>query len=449
MHIPQRVHFVGIGGIGMSALARYLVARGHDVSGSDRSANGEVPSLRALGTRVAVGHDAANIRGAELVVVTSAAPESNPEVVAARELGVPVVKRSELLAAISNAGFGIAVAGTHGKTTTSALIGWILLSAGLDPTVLIGGTSANLGSNQRVGGNYIVVEADEYDASFLALRPPVAVITNVEPDHLDFYGSVDRIHNAFHRFAEGVSQTLVYCADDPVLAEIVAEIGAETIGYGRHEGTYRACRIEETGLLTTFSLTGPDDEIRFTSPLAGPHHVLNATAAIVVARVIGVPAPAVVEAVASYRGVARRLEVKGEASGVLVMDDYAHHPTEIQADLAAIKRRYGRPLRVVFQPHTYSRTHDFLADFAQSFDSADAVYLLDIYAARETDTRGISGADLARETSRRHPATIYAPTMDECLAAIVRDLRPGDMIVTMGAGDVGGLGPAILEMLRA
>ncbi|HZS93596.1 MAG TPA: UDP-N-acetylmuramate--L-alanine ligase [Chloroflexota bacterium] len=449
MVIPQRIHFVGIGGIGMSALARYLLARGHDVSGSDQSANGQVPDLRAAGARIAVGHRAVNVRNAELVVVTSAAPESNPEIVAARELGIPVIKRAELLAEISNAGFGIAVAGTHGKTTTSALIGWILVSAAFDPTVLIGGTSANLGSNARVGGDRVVVEADEYDASFLRLRPRIGVITNVEPDHLDFYGSVDRIHDAFRRFAAGVSETLVYCADDPILATIAGGLSVETIGYGRNAGTFRASRIEEDGLMTSFSLIAPEGETRFATPLAGPHHVLNVSAAIVVARVLGVPGPAITEAVASYRGVARRLEVKGEEGGVLVMDDYAHHPTEIKADLAAIKKRYGRPLRVIFQPHTYSRTSDFLADFAQSFSAADAVYLLDIYAARETDTRGMSGEDLARETSLRHPAVTYTPAMGECLVQIARDTRPGDMVVTMGAGDVDRLGPAILDTMRA
>src|SRR5579875_1056043 len=304
----------------MSALARYLLARGHTVSGSDRVGVGQLPELHAAGARVTVGHDAVNVGDAQLVVVTSAAGADNPEILAAHSAHIPVLKRAELLAEISNAGKGIAVAGTHGKTTTSAMISWILVHAGLDPTVLIGGTSADLGSNARVGSNLVVVEADEYDASFLRLHPEIAVITNVEPDHLDFYSTVDRLHDAFRRFAAQVQRTLVICADDPVLPGLVAGLRPSVVSYGRTAGDYVVHNIAEGRHATRFTLLGPNGSADFSTPLAGPHHVLNATAAVLTARQLDVPDVVIAEAVSSYRGVARRLEVKGEAAGVLVMD---------------------------------------------------------------------------------------------------------------------------------
>jgi UDP-N-acetylmuramate--alanine ligase len=444
----HRIHLVGIGGIGMSALARYLHARGFAVSGSDRAANEQTDGLRALGMRVEIGHDAVHLGDADLVVASSAVASSNPELVAAKERGVPVIKRSVLLAAIMNPMTGIAVAGTHGKSTTSALIAHLLLAGGLDVTALIGGVSTNLGSNARVGeSKLVVVEADEYDASFLQLRPTIAVITNAEADHLDFYGTVERIHDAFRRFAESVEGTLVICADDPVLPSLADGTQARIITYGIDGGDWQAQGIAESQGRTEFTVTRGAKQYRMSMPLAGRFNVLNALAAVIVAVQFDVPMESIARGLATFAGVRRRFEVKGEAGGVLVMDDYAHHPSEIRVNLTAMRERFGRPIRVIFQPHTYSRTFTLLGDFEGAFAGADAVYLTDIYAAREENIWGIHGEDLAEAVGRRHCAVRYTESLDATLERVVDEARPGDLVVTMGAGNVDQLGPRILERL--
>lgn len=440
----RRVHMVGIGGIGMSALARYLLSRGIAVSGSDRAPGEQGEALRALGATIHAGSDAGNLGNADLVVVTSAAPSDDPEIMAARAAGIPVIKRAELLAEIANPALGIAVAGTHGKTTTSALIGHILTEAGLDPTVLIGGISKNLGSNARMGGNVTVVEADEYDASFLHLHPQIAVITNVEPDHLDFYGSPENVHDAFRRFAAQVHDTLAVCADDAGALDAAGGSPASLLTYGIADGRIRAEDLDEGPFGSTFSVDG----VRYRLPVAGRHNVRNALGAIAVARTLAVPPDRVAGAIASFAGVGRRLEVVGEEGDITVIDSYGHHPTEIRHDLEALARA-KRPIRLIFQPHTYSRTKAFLHDFATAFGRADTVYLLDIYAARENDTLGISGQDLATATARHHPHVAYTATAEETMRRILGDARPGDLVVTMGAGDVTLLGPRLLDGLRA
>jgi UDP-N-acetylmuramate--alanine ligase len=445
----HHVHFVGIGGIGMSALARLLLARGYRVSGSDQSPGEQGDALSRLGASVVPHHAPENVRGADLLVVSSAVPRDNPEIRAAEAARIPMVKRSELLASIMNPSKGIAIAGTHGKTTTSALVGHILTYAGRDPTILIGGVARNLGSNARLGASQlVVVEADEYDASFLRLRPSIAVITNIEPDHLDFYGTLQGIHAAFRRFAQGVRDTLIIDADDPALPGIVSGIGASVVDYGLREGAWRAEHIREHGGITHFRVRGGSKKAVYSTSLAGSHNVANCLAAIVVAHALGLTHDKIVPAVASFEGVARRFERKGEAGDVLVFDDYAHHPTEIRVNLAAMKSRFGRPLHVIFQPHTYSRTSALLEDFAESFAEARAVYLMDIYAARETDTMGVSGQRLADETARRHAHVSFTPTADATVSAVVKNVSPGDLVITMGAGDVHRLGPLILDRLR-
>ncbi|MGH2448292.1 MAG: UDP-N-acetylmuramate--L-alanine ligase [Chloroflexota bacterium] len=434
--IGHRVHFVGVAGIGMSALARLLIARGHEVSGSDRSPGIQGERLVAEGATVFSDHAADNVRDADVVVRSSAVPSDNPELQAALSRGIPVIRRAELLAEIAHAGRSIAIAGTHGKTTTSALLSTILLRAGLDPTVLIGGISAELGSNCRVGSELTVVEADEYDGSFLPLHPAMAAITNVDPDHLDYYGSPQRVRAAFAQFATQVSEVLVVCADDLELPELAVLSPAKLVTYGLDRGEYRATDLVEDGTSTRFTLHGPQGSETFLTPLAGAHHVLNTVAAILLARTLDVPNVTIRAAVREYQGVARRLEVKGQLDGILVIDDYAHHPTEVRADLGAIKQRYGRPVRVCFQPHTYSRTADFFDEFTDAFSAADWVYLMDIYAARETDTRGVSGLALATAVALKHPNARYTETMNESLRALREDSQPGDIIVTMGAGDV-------------
>lgn len=444
----QHVHFVGIAGIGMSALARFLLRKGYVVSGSDREPGEQGRALTEAGARVVAGHAATNLADADLVVISSAVPPDNPELVAARGAGIPVVKRAELLAAIMNAGTGIAVAGTHGKSTTSALIGHLLVEGGRDPTVLIGGISTNLGSNARIGdGRLVVVEADEYDASFRHLSPTVGVITNVEPDHLDFYRTVGRLHAAFRDFAAAVTGTLIVCADDPVLRFLVGGVASRIITYGTEAGEWRGEAIEEEGGKTSFRVRHAGAVDRYETPLAGVHNVRNALAAIIVADAFGLPRDTIAHGLATFAGLQRRFEIKGEVNDVLVMDDYAHHPTEVQVNLTAMKSRFNRPVRLIFQPHTYSRTHDLLDEFAGSFGEADAVYLMDIYAARETNTLGIAAADLAAAAARRHAGVRYTGTADDTLAAVLRDVQPGDLVVTMGAGDVYRLAPRILGAL--
>ncbi len=445
----KHVHFVGIGGIGMSALARFLQARGFEVSGSDRQWNDQLDGLQALGARVWEGHDASHLGDADLVIVTSAAAADNPEIVAAQERGIPVVKRAVLLATIANAGRTIAVAGTHGKTTTSALIGHILTEAGLDPTILIGGIGWNLGSNARVGkGEWTVVEADEYDRSFLHLRPEISVITGVEPDHLDIYGTAEAVREAFHLFAKETSQTVIACADDPHMHEVVNGIRARVLTYGLEAGEWRAAEVREKGGHTSFEVAFEGHPETYCTQLAGRHNARNALAAATAARCAGVEPASICAAIKSFSGVERRFEIKGEEGQVLVIDDYAHHPTEIASNLAALKSRYGRRIVAVFQPHTYSRTQAFLDEFARSFGDADAVYLMDVYAARETDTLGVSGRLLAERTKQYHAGVMYTGTENDTVSQLARDLRPLDVVITMGAGDVGSLGPRLLERLR-
>jgi UDP-N-acetylmuramate--alanine ligase len=445
----RHVHFVGIGGIGMSALARHLLTEGYTVSGSDRSPGQQGALLRELGADVREGHDAAHVGDADLLVVTSAVDVANPEIRAARARGITVMKRAELLGEIMNPRRGVAVAGTHGKTTTSALIGHLLVEAGADPTILIGGISANLGSNARVGRSDIVVaEADEYDASFLRLRPSIAVITNVEADHLDFYGTVEGVRDAFRTFARSVEDLLIVCADDPVAARVGEGASARVIDYGLESGEWRAEGIVERNERTSFRARHGEWVADFETRLAGLHNVRNALAAIAVASALDIDGATIASALSSFRGVGRRTEIIGESKDVLVIDDYGHHPSEIRTVLAALKARHRRPIRLVFQPHTYSRTRSFLTDFARAFEDADSVYLLDIYAARETDTLGISGRDLADAAEEHHPHVVYAETIDGALERLLHDARPGDLVITMGAGDVNVLAPRLLESLK-
>lgn len=434
----------------MSALARFLLTRGHMVSGSDRSPGEQGRVLASLGARIVSGHDPVHVNGADLVVVTSAVHIDNPEVQSALSRGIPVVKRAQLLASIFNDRKGIAVAGTHGKTTTSALVGHILDHAGLDPTILVGGISWNLGSNARVGeGEIVVAEADEYDASFLHLRPSIGVITNVEAEHLDFYGSEEAVHEAFATFARGVSGRLVVCADDPAAMTVVGSSRASLSTYGIQRGDWKALDVREESGTSRFTVHHGMDWEECRSQLAGRHNVLNALAALAVAHALAVPLSVALQGVESFRGVQRRMEIKGESAGVIVLDDYGHHPTEIRTTLAAIRERFRRPIRLVFQPHTYSRTKAFLPQFANAFADADTVYLLDIYAARELNTYGVNGGDLARAASEAHADIRYTRDAETTLSRLVQECRPGDIVVTMGAGDVSQLGSRILAHLGA
>lgn len=444
----RHVHFVGIGGIGMSALAKILLARGITVSGSDQAAGPQTEALRLLGARIQIGHDAAAIDGADLVIITPAAGGA-PDVAAARRAGVPVIRRAQLLGALTNPGRGIAVAGTHGKSTTSSLIAHMLIEGGLDPTVIVGAVARNIRSNARTGqGPFVVVEADEFDAAFLELRPEIAVITSAEPEHLDFFGTAEGMFEAFTRFAGQVKSTLIICADDAPVELITSEATSRVVTYGLEDGDWRAWRTEDRGEKTVFRAGTKGHEHAYTMHLAGEYNVRNALAALATAHELGISADLAADALASFAGIGRRFELVGEANGVLVIDDYGHHPTEIRRTLAAMRQRFGRRLLVIFQPHTFSRTRAFLREFACAFTDADRTYVLDIYGAREVDTLGVSALDLVQAAVERHADMVYTGTPEETVRRVLHDVVPGDLVVTMGAGDVDRLAPAIVEGIR-
>ncbi len=450
-----RIHLVGIGGIGLSAIARVLHGWGYTVSGSDRAPTALTRALAAEGIAVYAGHLAEHVTGADLVVVSSAVPADNPEVMEAQQTGVPVVKREQFLAELTCGKMAIAVAGTHGKTTTSAMIAWILVEAGLDPTFVVGGILQNLGTNARAGrGPHFVIEADEYDRTFLGLRPGVAVITTVEHDHPDCYPTFQQLRAAFALFARQLvpGGLLVVCGEDDEARDLVGaqtEQGrrVETYGLGR-SWDWRAQGVQ-LGNSAAFEVWHHDQRLGTCAlQVPGRHNVLNALAALAASAGVGIDFGTAAAALTLYRGTERRFQVKGQAEGVTVVDDYAHHPTEIRVTLAAARLKYpGRPLWAVFQPHTYSRTAALRADFALAFHQADHVLVTDVYAAREQNVHGISGADLVSEMD--HTRVRHVEGLEEAAARLLDEVRPGDVVVTLGAGDVFLVGERLLEALRA
>jgi UDP-N-acetylmuramate--alanine ligase len=451
----RHVHFVGIGGAGLSAIARVLMEQGAEVSGSDLALSPVAESLARDGVRVFVGHRADNVTGADLIVVSSAVPASYVEVLAARTAGIPVLKRPEFLGRMMDGRLGVAVAGTHGKTTTTAMIASILLEAGRDPTFIVGGVIAGLETNARAGeGPLFVIEADEYDRTFLSLKPTAAVVTNVEHDHPDCYPTFAEFRAAFEAFTALVPPEglLAACWDDPVARELGARrraTGAAVTFFGL--GQRAELRAEEVrpnfagGVDFLATRAGQVlGLVRLRVP--GAHNASNAMAAIAVTDFLGVPFRVTRTALTEFRGVGRRFEVKGEAGDVVVVDDYAHHPTEIRATLEAARGRFpGHPLWAVWQPHTYSRTATLLADFAQAFDAADHVIVLPIYAARETDTLGVSSAGVV--AAIQHPDARCAASLDEAVVWLGTEAQPGDVVLTLGAGDGHLVGEWLLEVL--
>lgn len=454
--IPGRVHLVGIGGAHMSAIAQILHAWGHTITGSDQKASAMTAKLEALGIRVSIGHAAENVGDAGLVVFTSAAHGDNPEIAEARRRGIPAIKRAEMVARLMRGRYSIAVAGTHGKTTTSGLIAHMLVEAKLDPTYLIGGEVRSLGTNAAPGkGRYIVVEADEYDRAFLSYTPDVAVVTNIEPDHMDIYGTEAELTSAFGQFmaAAPAEGHVIACADSPrVVATVAAtEIKARDVATYAVEqpAAWRAGGITQHERAQSFVVEHIGDEIgAFTIALPGRHNVSNALAGIAAGSTIGISTETMQAALASYRGAQRRFEFVGEARGVTVMDDYAHHPTEVRVGtIAAARERFpGRRLIVLFQPHTFTRTAYLLDDWKTCFAGADAVYITHTYAAREEADAGMSGRDLAALVTA--PAAIYVDSFEDAADRLAADLRDGDVFFTVGAGDVDSVGPMVLERLR-
>ena len=454
---PGRIHFIGLGGAGMSAVARVLLGQGLPVSGSDAADSKGLQSLKALGAEVHVGHQAGNVTGAGQVVISSAIRPGNPELLEARRLGLPIVHRSEALAAAMAGQTVIAVAGTHGKTTTTAMITVMLQAAGLDPSFAIGGDVAAPGVNARwAGGGIFVAEADESDGSFLNYTPHFAVVTNVEADHLDHYGTAAAVTAVFEQFAALLPEdgVLIACADDPGSAALAASAAAtrrvRTYGYSPDAdiqlGSTRALGSTSNSLLS-FAVDGLDAEQELQLSVPGRHNILNAAAAFAVALELGVDPAVAAAGLATFSGAARRFEARGGGAGVRVFDDYAHHPTEVAAALTAARTVAGpHAVHVLFQPHLFSRTREFAAGFAAALEQADSATLLPIYPAREDPIPGVTSGLIAGQLKR--PGG-YLEDPREAVRAVVERAAEGDIILTVGAGDVTALASELVELLRA
>lgn len=452
---PQHVHFVGIGGIGMSAIAEVLLTLGYQVSGSDLRSSAITERLQKLGAVIYVGHQAENVDDAKAVVVTSALDVSNPEVAEARKQQIPVIPRGELLAELMRLKFGIAIAGSHGKTTTTSLVASILNAASMDPTVVVGGRVAAMeGSNARVGkSSLLVVESDESDGSFLKLAPIIAVVTNIDREHLDHYASLEEVQSAFTEFINKVPfyGAAIVCMEDENIQQIFPAVRRRTITYGRSAQVDLAIEdVELSATGSSFSIGRRGEPLgTFHLNVPGIHNVLNATAALGVGLEMELPMEQIREGLAAFSGVDRRFSVRGVERGVTVIDDYGHHPTEVKATLAAARLSPFRQIRVLFQPHRYSRIKHLLEEFGTAFHQADDLYLLDIYAASEQPIEGITTqALLEKIQSYGHRSAHYAGSMEEGVEAIARAAEPGDLIVTLGAGNVSQAAEKILDKLR-
>jgi UDP-N-acetylmuramate--alanine ligase len=438
----KNIHFVGIGGIGMSGIAEILADRGFAVSGCDLRPSAATDLLIRRGIRVTLGHDPSHLAGVDLVVVTSAVRGENAEVDAARAKGMRVVKRKEILGALVNEKRGVGVSGTHGKTTTSAMIAVILEEAGLDPMIVIGGMLRNLGSNAKNGaGDLAVVEADEYDRSFHELHPEIAVVTNIEADHLEYFGSFEAIVEAFEVFVEGIRPggVVVGCVDDPAVAKLLKKIDQRVIRYGFSDAAdVRAQNVSFDERGSHFEVPGVG---WFRLFVPGEHNVRNALGAIAVARQLGVSATDTASALAKFLGVDRRFQILGEYAGALIVDDYAHHPTEIRATLNAARRGYPkRRIVALFQPHLYSRTRDFAREFGESLGVADVALVAPIYAAREKPIEGISSRLIAEAAEG---VEFLELSNDEIIEELRRRLESNDLFITLGAGDVNEISEAL------
>ena len=445
------VHFVGAAGAGMSALAELLVRRGARVTGCD--AAGGSPDLERIGIPVAKGHDASHVDGVRALVVTSAMPHDHPELARARALGLPVIRRAEALAEAVRGGRVIGVAGTHGKTTTTTMLTEALTAAGLAPTGIVGGRVDAWNGNLSPGGDALfVVEADEYDRSFLALTPDIAVITNVEADHLDIYRDLDDIRSAFGEFARR-ARKLVLCADDPGAASVRGAPGAQVMRYGLESGdarvTARDVRLGPSGSeFTPLFDTKPQPPVTLRVP--GRHNVLNALGALAAGYAIGADAGKMAAGLAKFSGVERRFQRLGEKKGIAVVDDYAHHPTEIAATLAAARAAFpGRRIVVAFQPHLFSRTRDFAPQFADALAHADVIFLTEIYPAREAPIDGVSSELIVRALRGANAPLAWRGERRQLAPALAAAVRAGDVVLTLGAGDITRTGPELLAHLEA
>jgi UDP-N-acetylmuramate--alanine ligase len=447
----QRVHFIGIGGIGMSGIAEILLTLGYAVSGSDLKRSSITERLEGLGATIFQGHAAANVVGSGVVVTSSAVNEQNPEVGEARVRKIPVIQRAEMLAELMRLKYGIAVAGMHGKTTTTSMIATVLAAGGLDPTVVVGGRVDALGSNARLGkSQYLVAEADESDRSFLKLSPILSVVTNLDREHMDCYHDMADVESAFVEFMDRVPfyGASIACADNELLAGVLPRVKRRVFTYGMSPAADYVLRMlpaaEEVRsrfeVVAGGVVMGP-----FSLQVPGKHNVLNATAAVAIASQLEVSGEHIAEALRGFRGVDRRFHLKGSVRGVAVVDDYGHHPTEIRATLAAARESGYRHVHVIFQPHRYTRTRDLLQEFATAFTDADTVQILDIYAASEEPILGVDAQRLVKAVGRKEVQ--YAASFEEAVDRAVANAAEGDVIMTLGAGSVSQAAGLVLEAL--
>jgi UDP-N-acetylmuramate--alanine ligase len=459
MRRVEQIHFVGIGGIGMCGLAELLHGQGYRVSGSDQSSGATVARLRALGVTVALGHAAANVGAADVLVYSSAIQPTNPEIVEAQSRSIAVIPRGQMLAEVMRLADGIAVGGSHGKTTTTSLIAHVLGTAGLDPTAVIGGRVMTPGSaaadrsGVRVGsGELFVAEADESDGSFLRLAPVIAVATNIDREHLDYYGSFDAVRDAFVEFANSVPfwGAAVLCQDDPGVASILPRLSARTLTYGFDEAAdLIAFDAARSGYGMTFRVRTGDEILGEAAvPLPGSHNIANALAALSVARELEVPFETAAAALATFPGVERRFEHKGRAGGVLVVDDYGHNPGKVRATLAAARAAHDGRIVVVFQPHRYTRTRDCFQEFSAAFGDADRLVVTEVHAAGEEEIPGFDGIAVAEAIrAQGHPDVHFIAALGDIAKQLPGELEPGDLLITLGAGSVSSLGPQLLEAI--
>jgi UDP-N-acetylmuramate--alanine ligase len=452
----KKLHFVGIGGIGMSGIAEILLDQGFIITGSDKATSENTERMQQLGATVYIGHDAANVApDVDVLVYSSAVAPDNPEILEAHRRKIPVIRRAEMLAEVMRLKYGIGIAGTHGKTTTTSMVSLVLMEGGIDPTVIVGGRLRGLaGSNARLGkGEFIVVEADEYDRSFLSITPTIAVLTTLETDHLDCYRDLEDIKSAFIQFASKVPfyGFVVLCLDEPALQEIMPKIKKKIITYGlTAQADLYAVDIRHKENQTSFVVMKEGVELgEVTLHIPGKHNVQNALAAIAVGLELKVPFSSVKAGIEKFTGVFRRWDVKADIDNILVVDDYAHHPTEIARTLAGVKAGWRRRVVCVFQPHLYSRTRDFYEDFGRSFFNADVLVVTDVYAAREEPIQGITG-ELIANTAKEfgHKRVFYVPDKKALPDFLMAMKQPGDIIITMGAGDIWKYGEEFIKKLQ-
>jgi UDP-N-acetylmuramate--alanine ligase len=452
----QHIHLVGIGGAGMSGIAEVLLTMGYKITGSDLSASDTTRRLEELGGKIFIGHQASNIGEAQVVVISSAVARNNPEVLAAREKVIPVIPRAEMLAELMRLKYGVAIAGAHGKTTTTSMVAAVLAQGGLDPTIVIGGKVNALGSHARLGrGELLVAEADESDGSFLKLSPSIVAVTNIDREHLDHYGTMEKLEDSFVEFVNRIPfyGLAVLCADDDRLRALLPRVVKRYQTYGLKENPaappdFRASDIRLNKWESEFRAYFRDKNLGpFRLSTAGVHNVSNALAAIAIGLELDIPLDLIRKGLASFTGVERRFQLRGEKNGVMVVDDYGHHPTEIQATLSAAKRGWQRRLVVLFQPHRYTRTRDLIEEFARAFGEADVLFVTDIYAASEPSIEGISGERLAEAIRAAGHLNVTFVGKDQLVQSVLPVVQPGDLVVTLGAGDIWKIGPQLLERL--